>query len=663
MIIGVILKNFKCYKGLHYIPLTNAGMSNYCGLIGLNGVGKSAILEALDCFFNDSEFERNNWGNNDNTKNYPLSHLIEDSKYIIPIFSLNKDCFKNNVEILNLVEAYSNFVQLVLRIFYNKIEQLTISNYTTSLKYFQTTKTSINNNIVEHLKSLQITNDFLLPIGIDYRNAIIEGGIFDEFEFSLFKNIVFESQDSDYAEFQKYRFLFENKSILLKIIKSIKEQYTYIFIPKEIDPKRFSKFETKEIQQIISLNLKEVLTRKQEQLINSRLSIWLKQLPISGKDFIFKERRQDIYKVISNMFLTNYELYKDCDISETPFSKLSTGEQHQAILSLIYYSVKNSKMNESNIIIAIDEPETSLHISQCFEQFNRLYELSTKGAQICFASHWYGFIPSIPDGCVVNIVENNGKRSVSVLDIYKYKEEAVRLPVDLSLKGNSELIQTILSTILIDNCYNWLICEGTSDKIYLEECLKDEITDKNLRIIPVGGCSHIKKIYSYLALSLLDLKIADIKGHIFMLVDTDDDKVDEYKNPELPKEIKKYHECNVIHFKRLVNIKKTKKTILSEFSANTKTATDMEGVLNGKAFNKVIINNFKGELAFVTEDEKPEIPSAFALDLKDSEKEALKTFFTPQNKVRFARAYVEELQKGIYKVPDWITEIKKFFNS
>lgn len=75
----------------------------------------------------------------------------------------------------------------------------------------------------------------------------------------------------------------------------------------------------------------------------------------------------------------------------------------------------------------------------------------------------------------------------------------------------------------------------------------------------------------------------------------------------------------------------------------------------------MILNNFKGELPFVTEDEKPEIPSAFALDLKDSEKGALKVFFTPQNKVRFARAYVEEIQKGSYKEPSWITEIRNFF--
>ena len=47
MIIGIILRNFKTYKNINYIPLSNG--ERFSGLIGSNGVGKSSILEALDC--------------------------------------------------------------------------------------------------------------------------------------------------------------------------------------------------------------------------------------------------------------------------------------------------------------------------------------------------------------------------------------------------------------------------------------------------------------------------------------------------------------------------------------------------------------------------------------------------------------------------------------
>ena len=48
MIIGVILRNFKTYKNINYIPLSNG--ESFSGFIGANGIGKSSILEALDCF-------------------------------------------------------------------------------------------------------------------------------------------------------------------------------------------------------------------------------------------------------------------------------------------------------------------------------------------------------------------------------------------------------------------------------------------------------------------------------------------------------------------------------------------------------------------------------------------------------------------------------------
>ena len=267
----------------------------------------------------------------------------------------------------------------------------------------------------------------------------------------------------------------------------------------------------------------------------------------------------------------------------------------------------------------------------------------------------------MPNGCVINIVKKGNTHYFTPLNIYKYKEEITRTkyPIDITLKGNNDIIQTITSSVLLNNSYNWLICEGTSDKIYLEEYLKKEITDKKLRIIPVGGCSFIIKIYKQLALLLTEINIDTIKGKIFLLVDTDHTK---YKEPDLPKSVMNYDQNNKIRLRRLVNLKTTPITVLKPICNDENEPTDMEGVLNGKAFNNVIISNFKDELPFIKKEEMPEIPSAFVFSEK-SEKDTLQAFFTSQNKVRFARAYVEELQKGNYKVPNWITEIKKFFNS
>ena len=57
MIIGTILRNFKTYNGINYIPVSHG--PNFCGLVGNNGIGKSSVLEALDSFFNAKTWNYN----------------------------------------------------------------------------------------------------------------------------------------------------------------------------------------------------------------------------------------------------------------------------------------------------------------------------------------------------------------------------------------------------------------------------------------------------------------------------------------------------------------------------------------------------------------------------------------------------------------------------
>ena len=53
MILGAIIRNYKCYSGTHYIPFYKNKEQSLNVIIGDNGVGKSTILEAMDSLFND----------------------------------------------------------------------------------------------------------------------------------------------------------------------------------------------------------------------------------------------------------------------------------------------------------------------------------------------------------------------------------------------------------------------------------------------------------------------------------------------------------------------------------------------------------------------------------------------------------------------------------
>ena len=62
------------------------------------------------------------------------------------------------------------------------------------------------------------------------------------------------------------------------------------------------------------------------------------------------------------------------------------------------------------------------------------------------------------------------------------------------LKSYFELASSILSSMRADNS-NWIICEGSDDKLYLKHYLKDI---PNLKLLSVGGCGNVTKLYQYL---------------------------------------------------------------------------------------------------------------------------------------------------------------------
>lgn len=94
MIIGLIIRNFKVYKKINYIPLSKG--SNFNGMIGMNGIGKSSVLEALDCFFNQKP-----WIPNIETKK------IEES-WVMPVIAIKKSEFdlQDQKELAEKVTSY-----------------------------------------------------------------------------------------------------------------------------------------------------------------------------------------------------------------------------------------------------------------------------------------------------------------------------------------------------------------------------------------------------------------------------------------------------------------------------------------------------------------------------------------------------------------------------
>lgn len=53
MTAAILIRNYKNYANLNFIPIANDIENMFSMFIGNNGVGKSAVLEAIDLFFNN----------------------------------------------------------------------------------------------------------------------------------------------------------------------------------------------------------------------------------------------------------------------------------------------------------------------------------------------------------------------------------------------------------------------------------------------------------------------------------------------------------------------------------------------------------------------------------------------------------------------------------
>lgn len=643
MIIGTVLRYYKTYQGINYIPLTD--QDHFCGLVGDNGIGKSSILESFDTFFNSRP-----WNFNTVTKRSGQQHT---KPQIVPIFLLNKILFAGDV-----LEKAKILNDIALSISEDNVSPSVRAHV---------------RKFVEHRNEVVLKNDLsnhlIIPIGFDYKGDVSVSffnsrGLVE----SLFGEEVEASKTSlDVSELNEF-------SILLESIKSTLD---YIYIPREIDPELFTKLETEEIQVLMGESLTEILSRcvpsQQIQNINSSLNLFLEELSEELEIYSYRtptDRQQnlkktDVYNLIIQAFFKIRKLNKRQGDNWLEISALSSGEKQKAIIDIAHSLLSKHRHSGANLIIAVDEPESSLHMSACFDQFDALYDISRDCMQVLFSSHWYGFLPTIESGSATIITRDENGHLFDQINLAGYREQIRqlasstrgRLPYDIRLKSINDFVQSVITSTIKENPFNWLICEGSSEKIYLSHYLKDLVKDHRLRIVPVGGAKEIKRLYNHLSTSYDDFK-DDIKGRIYLLSDTDSELV-------------KYDVANHLKLKckRMVNISSSRSTSLVDIQSNpVSPATEIEDALNGELFFKVLLDFkdlYPDQLSFLNIEileGTEECCSKFSADLRASEWEKIEAFFNiNNNKYLFAIKYCEQIGQQ-YQTPNWITEIRNWFS-
>jgi len=564
MVIGTILRNFKTYSGINYVPISHG--ENFCGLVGNNGIGKSSVLEALDSFFNGKS-----WNFNIITKK---SGFTTTRPHIVPVFLISKESIKE--ENLKIAEIISDYV-------WELEESDVISQNREQFKNF-----TIQREIL--IRDFIIEDYFLLPIGETYDHK----PSLSFFNTKKLGDILLEDFDKTSQQLSD-----EQLEFLQPLISELKEQFEYIYIPKDIDPENFTQLETKEIQSLMGETLNEIVEKcvpqNKIQEINQSLNKFIDSVSDILEEYSFRTsgerqvnlRKHDVYKLIVEAYFKIRKLHKKEGTHWLEMAALSSGEKQKAIIELAYHFLKSYRSETKNIILGIDEPESSLHMSACYDQFNKLYEVSSLCKQLIFTTHWYGFIPTVENGCVSVISKSEKDHLFDLISISSYREsvkQTVRsskgkLPYDIRLKSINDFTQSVVTSILSDEPYNWLICEGSSEKIYFEAYFADIKTEKKLRIIPVGGAGEIKRIYNNLQVAYDDFK-SDIQGKVILISDTDAELVSYSTRDELK---------NLMCY-RIVNVSSSRKTELVKISSNpVSPKTEIEDSLNGKLFYETLL--------------------------------------------------------------------------
>src|SRR5690606_7567229 len=216
------------------------------------------------------------------------------------------------------------------------------------------------------------------------------------------------------------------------------------------------------------------VTQSQISDINKSLNDFLSTLSIELEGYSFRTptdrqqnlKKNDIYKLIIEAFFTIRKLHKKQGDHWLEISNLSSGEKQKALIEVTHNLIKNHRENSEDVIIAVDEPESSLHMSACFDHFLKMLEISKFTHQFLFTTHWYGFLPIIDSGCVTAITRDLSNHRFDLLNLENYRElvkQQIRksegkLPFDIRLKSVNDFIQSIVTSILQFEPFNWLIC-------------------------------------------------------------------------------------------------------------------------------------------------------------------------------------------------------------
>ncbi|PIB14080.1 hypothetical protein B853_16117 [Vibrio rotiferianus CAIM 577 = LMG 21460] len=548
LIAGLFLRNYKCYSNINFIPFNYEMRENLNVFIGENGIGKSSILESLNCLMNEVELKH--W---DTTLGQR-----KDRTFICPVFLIKKSDFNFSSEEEKISDAFWN---LDPRKISNPEHYITFAEWRNELE-----------------KNIDRDDYLLFCIGKDRTG-----------------NVVLTSTVHSYIVNQTKRYGV-SKAKITSLFEKLISHYTYVYIPIESSISDILSLQANEMQALMDKSVTDeiisLLSKKNYDstgnktggrkssivdLINSNLDDYIKSINtklLSGYKFEPKGTNKKTVKPndILASILKEYFSIRPLTKDGKHINSLSSGQQRLALMDVAITLLSTNQMNKK-VILAIDEPENSLDSAHRFSQFARLTELSEQYChQLLLTTHWYGLLLRPSEGRLHFVSENGDDApklaSYPLANLYDNRRH---FPDSIEMKSYFDLMSSMLAILKSSNA-NWIICEGYEDALYLNLYLKDRVD--NLNILPFNGCGNVKKLFRFLDVPFSDSEeLNKIKGKVLCLIDTDEKsliQIPGYKAGNYKKKLR---------FDRIILDRENDDAKLISVANNTATNTEIEDLL------------------------------------------------------------------------------------
>ncbi|HET6558034.1 MAG TPA: AAA family ATPase [Prolixibacteraceae bacterium] len=462
------IKNFRGYSQETIIPL-----SNLTAFIGKNDSGKSTILEALEIFFNNSlivcekeDLCINATGNNIEIScvfnNFPREIVIDAAAPT----SLENEYLLNSEGKLEIKKIFSATAAKP------KEKIIIVCNH----------PTNINGNDLLELKraDLKARADSL---GID--QDIYNRNVNSSIRQAIWQNIgILNLAQTD---------LIVDKEDSKKVYDTLK---TYLPTYALFQSDRQSKDEDKEVTDPMKVAVQLALQELEAEIEFIKTQVKNKAIETANRTLAkLKEMSPDLAEQLIPEFRSDPKFDTQFKLTiksedDIPINKRGSGVRRLIVLNFFRAEADRRRLGNVNnrIIYAFEEPETSQHPNYQKMLIKSFIELSnTHTTQVILTTHTPALAGLLPLNSLRFVNSVNGMRTVEF--------------------GRDEIYQKIVNTLgllpdpISHNAKALLLVEGKADVGFVNhtaQTLKDAgylthtFQDKNIAIVPIGGCGNLK---------------------------------------------------------------------------------------------------------------------------------------------------------------------------